>query len=123
MTRVKGGPTRVRRHKKILKLARGYRGAKHRQYKRAKEAVLHAGQYAWAGRRFRKRQMRSLWVIRINSALAPYQLSYSKFIHLLKEAKLNLDRKVLAQLALEEPEIFKKIVEKVSSKSVKLKNS
>lgn len=116
MTRVKGGITRVRRHKKILKLARGYRGAKHRSYKRAKEAVLHAGQYAYAGRRLRRRDMRSLWIQRINAALTPYDLSYSRFIHLLKAAKIDLDRKILAQLALEKPELFKMIVEKVKPK-------
>lgn len=109
--RVKGSITRVRRHKKILKLARGYRGARHRQYKRAKEAVLHAGQYAYAGRRIRKRNFRTLWIRRISAALSPYDLSYSQFIFLLKEKKINLDRKILAQLALEEPEIFREIVE------------
>lgn len=116
MVRVKGGITRVRRHKKILKAARGYRGAKHRQYKRAKEAVLHAGQYAYAGRRLRRRDFRRLWIQRINAALTPYDLSYSRFIYLLKSAKMDLDRKILAQLALEEPEIFKKIVEKIAPK-------
>ena len=113
MTRVKGGITRVRRHKKILKAAAGYRGAKHRQYKRAREAVLHAGQYAYVGRRLRRRDIRTLWIKRINAALTPYGISYSQFVHLLKEAKIDLDRKILAQLALEEPEIFRQIVEKV----------
>lgn len=98
-----------------MKLARGYRGAKSRQYRRAKEAVLHAGQYAFAGRRLRRRDFRTLWISRINAALTPYKISYSRFIKLLKESGLELDRKILAQLALERPEAFKKIVEKVTS--------
>jgi large subunit ribosomal protein L20 len=114
MAKAKGSIT-ARRHKKILKLAKGYRGAKHRQYRRAKEAVLHAGQYAFAGRRLRRRDFRSLWISRINAALKPYGLSYSRFISLLKKAEINLDRKILSQLALEEPEAFKKIIEKVVS--------
>ena len=116
MVRVKRGPTGVKRHKKILKLARGYRGARHRQYRWAKEAVLHAGQYAYAGRRLRRRDMRRLWIQRINAALTPYDLSYSRFTYLLKAAKIDLDRKILAQLALEEPDIFKQIVEKAVRK-------
>ena len=96
-------------------MAKGYRGAKHRQYRRAKEAVLHAGQYAFAGRRLRRRDIRSLWISRINAALTPYQVSYSRFMKLLKDSGLELDRKILAQLALEQPDVFKKIVEKATS--------
>lgn len=115
MVKAKGSIT-AKRHKKILKMARGYRGAKHRQYRRAKEAVLHAGQYAFAGRRLRRRDFRTLWISRINAALKPFDLSYSRFISLLKEKGVDLDRKILAQLALEEPEAFKRIVEKVTKK-------
>ncbi|MEX0587294.1 MAG: 50S ribosomal protein L20 [Patescibacteria group bacterium] len=114
MAKAKGSIT-IRRHKKILKLAKGYRGAKSRQYRRAKEAVLHAGQYAFAGRRLRRRDFRTLWISRINAALKPSGVSYSRFMKLLKDSGLDLDRKILAQLALEQPESFKKIVEKVLS--------
>jgi len=116
MTRVKGGTTTSKRHKKILKKARGYRGARHKQYKRAKEAVLHAGQYAFAGRRLRRRDMRTLWIQRINAALTPYDLTYSRFIALLKKKKLDLNRKILAQLAVEEPKVFEDIVKEVAKK-------
>lgn len=115
MAKAKGSIT-IKRHRKILKQARGFRGAKHRQYRRAKEAVLHAGQYAFAGRRLRRRDFRSLWISRINAALTPYRISYSRFIKLLKNSGLDLNRKILAQLAVEEPEAFKKIVEKVLHK-------
>uniref|UniRef100_A0A832E0N9 Large ribosomal subunit protein bL20 n=1 Tax=candidate division WWE3 bacterium TaxID=2053526 RepID=A0A832E0N9_UNCKA len=111
------GSLTIKRHKKILKMARGYRGARHRQYRRAKEAVLHAGQSAFAGRRLRRRNFRSLWIRRINAALTPYQISYSRFIKILKESGIELDRKILAQLALEEPETFKKIVEAAKGRS------
>lgn len=97
-------------------MARGYRGARHRQYRRAKEAILHAGQYAYAGRKLRRRDLHSLWITRINAALTPHNLSYNKFMYLLKEAGFNLNRKILAQLALEEPDIFGKLVEKVRRK-------
>lgn len=116
MTRVKGGTTTSRRHKKIVKSARGFKGARHKQYKRAKEAVLHAGQYAYAGRRLRRRDMRSLWITRINAALSPYDLTYSRFIFLLGKSGIDLNRKILAQLAVEEPEIFKELVEKIKKK-------
>ena len=114
MAKAKGSIT-ARRHKKILKMAKGYRGARRKQYRRAKEAVLHAGQYAFAGRRLRRRDFRTLWISRINAALKPYGISYSKFIALLKKAEINLDRKILSQLALAEPESFKALVEKVIS--------
>jgi large subunit ribosomal protein L20 len=115
MAKAKGNIT-PRKHRKVLKRARGYRGAKHRQYRRAKEAILHAGQYAFAGRRLRRRARRSLWIVNINAALAPYDLSYSHFMYLLKESKLPINRKVLAQLILEEPEAFKSLIEKVLKK-------
>lgn len=115
MAKAKGSITN-RRHRKILRMAEGYRGAKHRQYRRAKEAVLHAGQYAYVGRRLRRRDIRSLWITRINAALSTYGISYSRFMNILRKTGINLDRKVLAQLALEEPETFKNLVEKTLKK-------
>jgi large subunit ribosomal protein L20 len=113
--RVKTGATRKRRHKKILKLAKGYRMTKSRLFKVAHEAVLHAGEYAFAGRKQRKRQMRKLWIIRINAAVRKHGLSYSQFMNLLKKANVELDRKTLANLALKQPEQFNQIVEKVKN--------
>ncbi len=112
--RVKTGFTRRRRHKKILKLAKGYRMTRSRLYKVAHEAVLHAGQYAYIGRKLRKRDFRKLWIQRINAAARQHGLSYSKFIRQLKKAKIGLNRKILAHLAATEPKTFKAIIEKVS---------
>lgn len=91
------------------------RMTKGRLYKVSKEADLHAGQYAFVGRKLRKRDMRKLWITRINAALTPFNLSYSKFINMLKKAKIELNRKMLADLALADPKSFKAIVEKVKS--------
>ena len=113
MVRVKTGPTRRRRHKKVLKRTKGYRMTKSRLYRVAHEAMLHAGQYAYAGRRLRKRDMRKLWIIKINAALENLGLSYNKFIAGLKKAKIELDRKILADLAESDPKTFKSIVDKV----------
>ncbi|HUS59897.1 MAG TPA: 50S ribosomal protein L20 [Nevskiaceae bacterium] len=110
--RVKTGPTRRKRHKKVLKRTKGFRMTKGRLYKVSKEADLHAGQYAFAGRKRRKRDFRRLWITRINAALTEYNLSYSKFINGLKKAKIELDRKILADLAVSDPKVFKAIVEK-----------
>lgn len=112
MARVKTGTTRRKRHKKVLKRTRGFRMTKGRLYKVSKEADLHAGQYAYAGRKLRKRDMRRLWIARINAALTPYNLSYSKFINGLKKAKIELNRKILADLAVSDPDIFKEVVDK-----------
>lgn len=87
--------------------------SKHRRIKVAKEADLHAGDYAFAGRKLRKRDFRRLWIQRINAALEPFDLKYSRFINLLKKAKIELDRKILADLALNKSTIFKAIVEKI----------
>lgn len=111
--RVKTGFTRKRRHKKVLKRTKGMRMTRGRLYKVSKEADLHAGQYAFAGRKLRKREMRKLWIARINAALKPHNLTYAKFIHQLKKAKIELNRKILADLALSEPETFKVIIDKV----------
>ena len=112
MVRIKGGVRTRARHKKILKLAKGFWMTRHKQFKKAKEAVLHAGEYAFMGRKLRKRDFRQLWIIRMNAALRNLGTKYSVFIKKLKDNKIELDRKVLSQLAVEQPEVFKKIVEK-----------
>jgi len=113
MVRVKGGITTHRKHKKTLKLAKGYWMSRHKQIKKAKEAVLHAGQYAYVGRKNRKRDFRTLWIIRLNAALKPLGLKYNQFINALKKNKVELDRKILAQIAVEHPKTFKQIIEQI----------
>jgi len=112
MARSKTGTTRKRKHDKVLKQAKGYRMTRSRLYKVAHEAVLHAGEYAFRGRKERKRQMRRLWITRINAALKnqPDTPSYSKFIHQLSLKNIKLNRKVLSELALHQPETFSKVV-------------
>jgi large subunit ribosomal protein L20 len=112
MARIKTGPSRRKRHKKILQRTKGFRMTKGRLYKVSKEADLHAGQYAFIGRKRRKRDMRRLWITRINAALTPFGIPYSKFIKGLKEANIGLDRKILADLVISDPETFKAIVDK-----------
>lgn len=115
MTRAKsGGPHSRAKHKKVLRLAKGYRMSRSKTFRRANESVLHSGVYAFAGRRLRRRDIRRLWIQRINAALIPLGIKYSRFIKNLKEAKVELDRKVLADMALKEPEVFKAVVEKVT---------
>jgi large subunit ribosomal protein L20 len=111
MARVKRGVVARRRHKKILKQAKGYYGARSRVFRVAKQAVIKAGQYAYRDRRQRKRQFRALWIARINAAARINGLSYSRFIHGLKVANIEIDRKVLADLAVFEKEVFTKLVE------------
>lgn len=111
MARVKRGVTAHRRHKKILKLAKGYYGARSRVFRVAKQAVIKAGQYAYRDRRQRKRQFRALWIARINAAARINGLSYSRFIAGLKKASIEIDRKVLADLAVHEKAVFSAIVE------------
>ena len=113
MVRIKRGTMKRKRHKKILKLAKGHRGVRSRHYRKAIESVMHALMYAYRDRKQRKRDMRRLWIARINAAVRNYGLSYSKFIHGLKLANINLNRKTLQYLATEDPEAFKAIVEKV----------
>lgn len=112
--RVKTGFTRHRKHQKVLSRTKGFRMTKGRLYKVSREADLHAGQYAYVGRKKRKRDMRQLWIIRINAALKPFDLSYSKFINGLKKAKIEIDRKILADLAVNEPATFKAVCQKIS---------
>jgi large subunit ribosomal protein L20 len=113
MPRVKGGPQSRRHHKKILKLAEGHRGAKSKHFRSANESVIHSLAYAYRDRRNRKREMRSLWIIRINAAARQHGLSYSQFMHLLHQSNVDLDRKMLADLAVREPETFERIVNEV----------
>ena len=110
MPRVKRGVTAHRRHKKILKLAKGYYGARSRIFRVAKQAVIKAGQYAYRDRRQRKRQFRALWITRINAQSRANGLSYSRLIAGLKKAEIGLDRRVLADLAVHEPDAFNNIV-------------
>jgi len=110
MPRVKRGVTAHARHKKILKLAKGYRGRRKNVYRIAKEAVMKAGQYAYRDRRQRKRQFRALWIARINAAAREFGLSYSVFMNGLKKANIDIDRKVLADLAVFDKGAFEKIV-------------
>lgn len=105
---------RLQRHKKLLKLASGYRMTKNRLYKVAKEAVLHAGQYAFVGRHLRRRDMRSVWIVRINAALKGLGVSYSKFIDATKKKNIQIDRKILAELAVNQPKVFAEIVKHAS---------
>lgn len=99
-----------RKHRKILEKAKGYRQARNRRIKTAKEAILHAGQYAYVGRKNKKRDLRKLWIIRLNAAARKEGLSYSKLIKLLKDNKVEIDRKILSNIAVKFPEVFKKIV-------------
>lgn len=115
MPRVKRGVTARKRHKKILKKAKGYYGARSRVYRVAKQAVIKAGQYAYRDRRQRKRQFRALWIIRINAAARQFDLSYSRFIAGLNKAGIEIDRKVLADLAVHDKPAFAAIAEKVKA--------
>ena len=115
MARVKRGVQAKARHKKVLKQAKGYRGARSRTYKVAKQAVMRAGQYAYRDRRVKKRVFRSLWIVRINAAARENGLSYSKLIAGLKKASIELDRKTLANIAVNDKEAFSKIAEQAKS--------
>jgi len=113
MPRVKRGIRKRKRRSKILKLAKGFWGARSHNYRTAKEAVERALQYAYRDRRTRKRDFRRLWIIRIKAACENNGLSYSRFIHGLKEQNIELDRKILADLAVNSPQSFTRIVQKV----------
>ena len=116
MARVKRGVTAKARHKKILKAAKGYYGARSRVFRVAKQAVIKAGQYAFRDRRVKKREFRAIWQQRINAAARESGLSYSKFIHGLKLAGIDLDRKVLAELAVSDKPAFANLVEQAKAK-------
>lgn len=111
MTRVKRGVTARARHKKILKLTKGHYGARHRLFKTANESMIHALLYAYRDRRQRKRDFRRLWITRINAASRQHDLSYSRFMHGLKQANVQLDRKILADLAVNDAQAFSAVVD------------
>ena len=115
MPRVKRGVTARARHKKVLALAKGYRGRRKNVYRVAKQEVMKAGQYAYRDRRQRKRQFRQLWIVRINAGARENGLSYSKFMNGLKKAAIEIDRKVLADLAVFEKAAFAQLVEKAKA--------
>lgn len=111
MARVKRGVNARKHHRTVLKAAKGYYGAKSRQYKAAKEQVQHSGQYAYRDRRNKKREIRRLWITRINAACRINGLSYSVFMHGLKTAGIEINRKMLSEMAINDPVAFTKLVE------------
>ena len=111
MPRVKRGVTARAKHKKILKQAKGYYGARSRTYRTAKQAVIKAGQYAYRDRKQRKRQFRALWIVRINAAVRAHDMTYSAFINGLKKAEIELDRKVMADMAIHDKPAFAQLVD------------
>ncbi|MCD6550045.1 50S ribosomal protein L20 [bacterium] len=113
MVRVKRGKAAHKRRKNVLKQTKGFRWGRKSKYRAAKEALLHAGNYAFRDRKVKKREFRKLWQTQISAACKKYNISYSKFIHLLKEKKIEIDRKILAELAKNQPQIFEKVVETV----------
>ena len=115
MARVKRGTVSRRKHNKLLSATKGYRGTKSRLVRVAKQASLHAGQYAYHGRKLRKRDFRALWIIRISEAVKVEDISYSVFMNKLKKANIQLDRKILANLVVESPAAFKHIVDTVKN--------
>jgi large subunit ribosomal protein L20 len=115
MARVKRGVAAKAKHKKILKQAKGYYGARSRVFRVAKQAVIKAAQYAYRDRRQRKRQFRALWIVRINAAAREHGLSYSTFMNGLKKASIEIDRKILSDLAVADKEAFGKIAEKAKA--------
>ncbi len=117
--RVKRGVNAVKKRRAILKQAKGYRGAKSKLYRVAREAVMKSGQYAYVGRKLRKRDMRSLWITRINAGCRENGISYSLFISGLKKANIDLNRKVLADLAVTDKNAFAKLVETAKKANAK----
>jgi len=116
MARIKGGLNAKKRHNRVLKLAKGYRGARSKQYRVAKQSVMRALASSFAGRKQRKRDMRSLWIVRINAAARMNGLSYSRFMHGLKLANVEINRKMLSELAVNDAEGFKALAEVAKSK-------
>ena len=115
MARIKGGMNAKRKHNKVLKLAKGYRGARSKQYRVAKQSVMRALTSSYAGRKQRKRQMRQLWIARINAAARMNGLSYSKFMYGLKLANVDMNRKMLAEMAVNDPAGFAAVAEVAKS--------
>ena len=110
MARVKNGATTKARHKKVLKQAKGYFGSKHRLYKSAKEQLMHSGQYAFRDRKQKKRDFRKLWITRINAACRQNDISYSRFIEGLNKAGVEINRKMLSEIAINDPKMFTELV-------------
>ena len=110
MARVKNGAVTKARHKKVLKAAKGYFGSKHRLYKTAKEQLMHSGQYAFRDRKQKKRDFRKLWITRINAACRQNEISYSRFIEGLNKAGVEINRKMLSEIAINDPKMFSELV-------------
>ncbi len=119
MTRVKRGPRGTQRRNKILTQTKGYRLSRSKLLRRAKEAAMRATEHQFAGRKRRKRDIRKLWIIRISAALTPFDINYSRFIKGLKDSNIELNRKMLSEIAIHDTEAFKQIVEAVKEKSSK----
>jgi len=119
MTRVRNGVVTKQRHKKVLKEARGYFGSKHREFKSAKEQLMHAGQYAYRDRRQKKREFRKLWIVRINAACRENEISYSRFIEGLNKAGIEVNRKMLSEIAINDPKAFSELVKVAKTGKVK----
>jgi len=115
MVRVKRGVTTHRRHKKVLKRAEGFRGTRNRLFKRANEAVMRAGQNQYRDRRVKKREMRKLWIMRINAAVREHGMTYGRFIEGVTKAGIEVDRKMLADIAVRDPQAFAEIVNQVKA--------
>ena len=111
MARVKGAMMTRKRRNKTLKLAKGYWGSKSKHFKMAKEAVMKSGVYAYVGRKQKKRDYRKLWIARISAAVAPYEINYSRFMYGLKKAGIEMNRKMLSEMAITDPTAFQKVVE------------
>ena len=116
MARIKGGMNAKKKHKRVLKLAKGYRGARSKQYRVAKQSVMRALEESYTGRKQKKRQFRQLWIARINASARMNGLSYSKFMYGLKLAEVNVNRKMLSEMAISDPEGFASLVEVAKSK-------
>ena len=116
MARIKGGLNARKKHNKVLKLAKGYRGARSKQYRVAKQSVMRALTSSYEGRKQRKRQFRQLWIARINAAARMNGLSYSKFMHGLKLAEVDINRKMLSEMAISNPEAFTALVDVAKGK-------
>ena len=116
MARIKMSVNAKKRRRKIFKLAKGYFGAKSKQFRAANEQVARSLRYAYIGRRLRKRDFRKLWIARINAAVRPYGLSYSRFINGLKLANVEVNRKILSEMAISDPAAFAKVVDVAKSK-------
>lgn len=115
MARVKGGIMAHKRRKKVLKLAKGFYGAKSKQFRTAKQAVMKSGQYAYIGRKNRKRDFRKLWIVRISAACRLNDINYSTFMNGLKKAGIELNRKMLSEIAIADPKAFTELTKKVKS--------